>query len=232
MSGLHRERISIQVCLSGYSFKVDGEDGQRSSSSFSSSWLEPGTLFSRREFQRSYPEAELSLFTPKCALVPEKFFAKGNERELLSRTVRLDAGDSVSYLAVPQYGAVLLYSAEPRQGWSDAILSSLHCSSPQRPEFLPEMYYLLRDLSECEDYNKIIASLADGWLYLGIAQGRNLQVANVYRAMDFTTAEYFIFTALKSLQLNPEMSVIRFRTPLEAEQEMSLYRYFRCVERI
>ncbi len=228
MSGLHRGKISIQVCLSGYSFKVDGEDGER----FSSAWLEPGTLFSRREFRRSYTEAELSLFTPKCALVPEKFFAEGSGRELLSATVPLDAGDSVRHLPVTQYGAVLLYCTYTSPGWCDAILCTLRCSAGERPEFLPEMYYLLRDLSECGDYNKILASFADGWLYLAIAQGRNLQLANVYRAMDFTTAEYFIFTALKSLQLNPEMSTIRFRTPLEAEQEMSLYRYFRCVERI
>ena len=227
MSELQRDRISIQVSLSGYSFKVEDARG-----SHSSAWQEPRTLFTSQELQRSYAEVELSLFTPKCALVPEKFFSPGTERELLSQTVQLEVSDSVFSVPVPQYAAVLLYSSDSSRGLCDAILSTVRCSGEKSPEFLPEMYYILRDLSLSGEYNKILASWADGWLYLAIAQGRNLQLANVYRAVDFTTAEYFIFTALKSLQLNPEMSVINFRTPLAAEQEMSLYRYFRSVEKI
>ena len=72
----------------------------------------------------------------------------------------------------------------------------------------------------------------DGWLYLVIAQGRSLCLANVFRAQDFTTAEYFIFLSLKRLQMNPEVSTICFRTPLDMEAEMSLYRYFKSVVRI
>ena len=37
---------------------------------------------------------------------------------------------------------------------------------------------------------------------------------------------------MKKLQLNPEVSTISFRTPLDAEQEMSLYRYFKAVEQL
>ena len=37
---------------------------------------------------------------------------------------------------------------------------------------------------------------------------------------------------MKKLQLNPEVSTIYFRTSLEADQEISLYRYFRNVEQI
>jgi hypothetical protein len=85
-------------------------------------------------------------------------------------------------------------------------------------------------VSACTDYNKIVASYVDGWLNLAIAQGHNLLLANVFRAMDFTTAEYFIFLALKKLQLNPEVSSIVFRTPLSEEESLSLYRYFKSVE--
>ena len=37
---------------------------------------------------------------------------------------------------------------------------------------------------------------------------------------------------LKKLQLNPEVSTVYFRTPLAEEEEMSLYRYFKSVERL
>ena len=80
------------------------------------------------------------------------------------------------------------------------------------------------------EYNKIVAAFADGWLYLLIAQGRTLLLCNCFRSPDFTTAEYFIFLAMKRLQLNPEVSSITFITPLQEEEEMSLYRYFRGVE--
>ena len=92
------------------------------------------------------------------------------------------------------------------------------------------MYYMLDAMKDCPDYNKIIASYADNHLHLAIAQGKSLQIANTFKAPDFTTAEYFIFSALKKLQLNPEISTITFRTPISNEQEMSLYRYFKAVE--
>jgi hypothetical protein len=57
-------------------------------------------------------------------------------------------------------------------------------------------------------------------------------LANVFRAPDFTTAEYFLFLSLKKLQLNPEVSSIYFRTPLSEEEELSLYRYFKSVEQL
>ena len=89
---------------------------------------------------------------------------------------------------------------------------------------------MLDAMKDCPDYNKIIASYADNHLHLAIAQGKSLQIANTFKAPDFTTAEYFIFSALKKLQLNPEISTITFRTPISNEQEMSLYRYFKAVE--
>ena len=49
---------------------------------------------------------------------------------------------------------------------------------------------------------------------------------------DFTTAEYYIFLAVKSLQINPEVSTICWLTELEPGQEMSLYRYFKSVVRM
>ena len=91
---------------------------------------------------------------------------------------------------------------------------------------------MLKKIGEISDYNRILAAYMDGILYLVIAQGKTLLLCNSYVAPDFTTAQYFIFLAMKRLQLNPEMSAITFMTQLDEEQEMSLYRYFRSVEHI
>jgi hypothetical protein len=90
----------------------------------------------------------------------------------------------------------------------------------------------MKSLSDIQEYNRIVASYMDGVLYLVIAQGKTLMLCNTYSAPDFTTAQYFIFLAMKKLQLNPEMSAIHFRTPLNEENTMSLYRYFKSVETI
>ena len=152
----------------------------------------------------------MSRHTPKVALVPSAFFDPASAREVLSRTVELDQEDKVEYISLPEYSAELVYSL------SD--------------EDYPEMYYLLKKLSEIPEYNKILASYGDGVLTLVISQGDNLLLANTFQAADFTTAEYFLFMAVKKLQLNPEVSTVSFMTPLSGEEEMSLYRYFKAVE--
>ena len=152
----------------------------------------------------------MSRHTLKVALVPSAFFDPDSLREILSRTVRLDRDDQVEYISLPEFSAELVYSL------SD--------------EDYPEMYYLLKKLSEIPEYNKILASYGDGVLTLVISQGDNLLLANTFQAADFTTAEYFLFMAVKKLQLNPEVSTVSFMTPLSGEEEMSLYRYFKAVE--
>ncbi|MGN0196009.1 MAG: DUF3822 family protein [Candidatus Cryptobacteroides sp.] len=221
----NHSRISIQVSLSGYSFKVyAGGDVH------SSGWLGADRIFTSPELQKRYDSVEVSLFTPKVALVPENFFDPSAARQALSEVVGLDDSDAVDYVPVQGRGAVLVYSNSIGEALSRAISQTVRDSSGNAPAVLPEMYYILKDLDACREYNKIVASYRDGWLHLAIAQGHGLLLANVYEAVDFTTAEYFIFLAMKKLQLNPEVSTITFRTPLSQDEEMSLYRYFKSVE--
>ena len=156
----------------------------------------------------------MSRHTSKVALVPSAFFVAESAREILSRTVLLDEEDKVEYISLPEFSAELVYSlseaAEPGEG--------------------PELYFVLKALSSIDEHNKIVASYLDGVLSLAVAQGGELLLANVFEAADFTTAEYFIFMAVRKLQMNPEVSTIHFLTPLSAEEEMSLYRYFKSVE--
>ena len=171
---------------------------------------------------------EVSILTPKCTLVPADLFEPDKASAMLSEVVGLEDDDVVSHVEVPQYGAVLLYADSS----SDKYSKTIKDISGKGVGTLPEMFYILRDLRECSEYNKLVASRHDGWLYLAIAKGDSLSLANVYKASDFTTAEYFLFLALKSLQLNPEQTTVCWRGPLGQEDEMSLCRYFKSVETI
>ena len=149
---------------------------------------------------------------PKCTLVPTRYFDEKDPRCFLSELMPLDDDETVETVHIPEYDAVLVYV--------------------RNSDDTPEMYSTLRDLSKCREHNRIVAGIKDGFLYLAIAQGGSLLLCNVFPASDFQTAEYFIFSSVKSLQLNPEVSTICFRSPLSQEEELSLYRYFNLVERI
>ena len=146
-------------------------------------------------------------------LVPSHFFDPASARKALAAVADLKEDDIVGQLEIPHYDAVLVYAHD-----GDSVVVDP-----------PEIYCILMQLPDCPEYNKILCSLLDGRLYLGVAQGKSLLLANSFPATDFTTAQYYIFLSLNSLQLNPEISTICWLTPLDAEDEMSLYRYFKAV---
>ena len=221
------DRISIQVGLSGYSFKVrPGGDGTVSE------WMPTETIFTEPQMQRRYADVCISVFTPLCTIVPENFHKPELSAEILSDMVKLPKDANVNYVSVPEFNAVVVYSDSIGGTFHKVVSESVLRVDGSRAEPLPEMYDMLKDLQNIEEYNKVIASYMDGVLYLAIAQGSTLMLCNTYPAPDFTTAEYFIFLAMKKLQLNPEVSTIYFRTILTEDQELSLYRYFKSVDHI
>lgn len=145
-------------------------------------------------------------------LVPVNFFDPESARDALQKVAPLAESDRVSYKQIPLYRAVLIYSI------------------PGGTDVPPGIFDILERLHECPEYNKVLCSWKGGMLSLAIAQGKSLLLANEYPAPDFTTAQYFIFFAMKSLQLNPEVTTISFMHPLAEEDEMALYRYFKAVE--
>ena len=221
------DRISIQVGLSGYSFKLETAGNVTSSA-----WLGADRVFTTPEFQRSYDEVAVSVFTPKCTLVPEQFYSPDCARSILAEVASVGEDDPVSAVSVPEYSSVLVYSGAIGETLSKVMSETVRTKDGGKADPLPELYFMLKDLSSLKEYNRILASYADGHLYLAIAQGRTLLLCNSYPAQDFTTAEYFIFLAMKKLQLNPEVSSICFRTPLTEDEELSLYRYFKSVDKI
>lgn len=148
-------------------------------------------------------------------LVPSGFFDPAAERESLAEVANIQEGTKVDHIDIPQYDAVLIYTVG-----EDSDVSGL------------KMAEILGVLPKCAEYNKILCSISDDCFYLAIAQGKSLLLANSYRIQNFTSAEYYLFLALKSLQLNPEVSTVCWLSHLDADDEMSLYRYFKAVEQL
>lgn len=148
-------------------------------------------------------------------LVPSNFFDPANAREAIAGVAGLKEDSIVEHIEIPQYDAVLVYMKD-----GDSVVST------------NIMAEVLKRLPDCPEYNKILCSISEDRLYLAIAQGKSLLFANSFRIQDFTTAEYFIFLAVKHLQINPEVSTICWLSSPDADEEMSLYRYFKSVVRI
>ena len=221
------DRISIQVGLSGYSFKIESANRTESSG-----WLGAESIFTVPQMQKRYSDVLVTVFTPFCTLVPENFHKPELSRDMLSELVLLPEGAQVDYVSLPEYNAVMLFSNSVGGTLHKVVAESVLRLDGTKAQPLPELYGMLKSLGNIQEYNRIVASYMDGYLYLVIAQGKTLMLCNTYEAADFTTAQYFIFLAMKKLQLNPEVSTIYFRTQLNEEQEMSLYRYFKSVDTI
>ena len=221
------ENISVQVALSGYVSRIEC-DGV----SVSSGWMSADRFFTDPQFRRQYGDVAVSVFTPKFALIPEQFFDAVSAREQLAETADITDTDYVSYEPVPQMKSVLVFSTSIGETLSRAVSETVCRTDGEKVRVLPEVWYMLRALDFVPEYNKVLASVADGHLYLVVAQGRSLLLCTTFQAADFVTAEYFIFLAMKKFQLNMEMTVIYFRTPLREDEEMSLYRYFKSVDYI
>ena len=198
----------------------------------SSGWMSAERIFTTSELQKRYADVEISVFTPKCTLVPSQFYNPVGAKVALADVAYISDSDHVDAVEVPEFAAVMIYSNSIGETLSKVISETTLRTDGTKVAPMPELFYMLRQMPSLPDYNKILASYMDGYLYLTIAQGKSLLLCNSFQAPDFTSAEYFIFMVLKKLQLNPEVSTICFRTPLTEDQEMSLYRYFKSVEQL
>lgn len=144
----------------------------------------------------------------RFTLVPSEFFAPESASDIISKVVPLEEGEPLSFLEIPSFKAVFIYAGEKR----------------------PVIYDMIMSLFKIGEHNRIIAHYADGELSLVIAYVESLQFCNVFQAGDFTTAQYYIFLTLKSLQLNPQLSTIYFAGDISRENTSSMYNYFKRVE--
>ena len=147
----------------------------------------------------------------KYTLVPKEFF--NGDVQLLSQVVGVSPSETVKYVELPFFEAVLLFvpSAEDKE---------------------PVIYDLLCKLPQIQDYNKVLFCKEESALHLAIGAGDKLLLANSYEAKDFTTALYFIFAALNDFQINPRMTTLYYKGEVAYENQELLFSYFKGVERI
>ncbi|NLX41667.1 MAG: DUF3822 family protein [Bacteroidales bacterium] len=147
-------------------------------------------------------------------LVPSEFFSPEDAHKILSEVVPLKDTDIVRHIELPDYKAVLIY-AQKRDEKNTSVLPIAD---------------LLRFIPTIAGHNRLAVSLNKKHIYIVLAEGEKLLLANAYPAADIVTAEYFIFAALREFQINPRMTTIHFRGEIPSGLTEEMFRHFRSVE--
>ncbi len=147
-------------------------------------------------------------------LVPSEFFSPEDAHKILSEVVPLQDTDIVRHTELPEYKAVLIYV----QKSEDESTSELPIAD------------LLHFAPTITAHNRLVVSLDKKYIYMVLAEGEKLLLANAYPATDIVTAQYFIFAALREFQINPRMTTIYFRGEVPPGLTEEMFRHFRAVE--
>lgn len=167
-------------------------------------------------------EQDSYIFTYKFTLVP----ATGGDAMAmlaLNAIFEIEEGEKVYTTKVEERNMIFAYAAP-------AIAEErTEQSSHSQPKHIAlKMLELAQRFTE---YNKLVVSLQENFLYLCLMEGDKLITLNSYAVEDFNTALFYTLAALKGAQINPSQTKIRiFKTKLEYNQLERFGTYFKRAE--
>ncbi len=215
----NQNRITIQLDLNGYSFKIQDRSGSvihedRKSCPID---LAAGELVPAL---KSFAGAVSVYYaTWKYVLVPVEYFDKSDYRSHLAGIRDISENDTVRTLDLPSRKAVMVYAFPSDVQASLSVLS-------KNIKFYPLTYLLIDRLASICDNNRLIAAFSDGVLHIVAGERDRLLFANSFPAGDIATAEYFIFSVCKEVFFNPGHTYVHIYGNAGAFMENELGKYF------
>ena len=167
-------------------------------------------------------EQDSYIFTYKFTLVPA---TGGNAMAMLALNAifEIEEGEKVYTTKVEERNMIFAYAAPAiAEGRTEQ-------GSHSQPKHIAlKMLELAQRFTE---YNKLVVSLQENFLYLCLMEGDKLITLNSYAVEDFNTALFYTLAALKGAQINPSQTKIRiFKTKLEYNQLERFGTYFKRAE--
>ncbi|MDY5024133.1 MAG: DUF3822 family protein [Candidatus Egerieousia sp.] len=167
-------------------------------------------------------EQDSYIFTYKFTLVP----ATGGDAMAmlaLNAIFEIEEGEKVYTTKVEERNMIFAYAAP-----AIAEEHTEQGSHSQPKHIALKMLELAQRFTE---YNKLVVSLQENFLYLCLMEGDKLITLNSYAVEDFNTALFYTLAALKGAQINPSQTKIRiFKTKLEYNQLERFGTYFKRAE--
>ena len=145
-------------------------------------------------------------------LVPAEVYTPEIAREALAGQFPLNGDVQVQAVALEKEGAMVVYP-----------------SGAQMEGVLPFAVRMMEEASSVKEYNKVVfhysaeKRLSHTIIYIG----EELKLANSFKADSFESALYFLFLAIKGLQMNPRQCTVRVCCNITKEQEGIFSRFFK-----
>ena len=229
-------RLTIQIDLSGFSFKITDPSGEILNSgrkSFpsgvsSASELEDilkKELSSMSVLSKKYSQTDVVVETPTFTLVPASLYDKESEKQILSQIHKVEDMDEVMSIDLPEHEAKLIY-AIPNS------ISSRIFKIQKKAKYTPIIYQMIKKVSEQKENNKVCIHFSKNHIHIVASERDRLLLANSFQASDFITAQYYIFFVIKEVMFNPEFTTLQIVGEIDKNQKKSLSKYFKGVNTI
>ncbi len=230
-----RLRLTIQIDLSGFSFKISNSKGEflhRHHTNFPvgvKSADEVDDLIKKEIDKHSllhkeYAAVRVYYGTEKYCLVPSSFFDQDKAISMLGKLHKLEESDEVLFVEIPEQKGCLIYAIP------SSVISYIG-RSQKNAEYYPISYFLLDKISLLIDNNKLLVYFSNDIVHIVAAEREKLLLANSYPASDFVTAQYYIFLVVKEVMFNPEQTKINISGNISDSDEEELKKYFTGTKR-
>ncbi len=162
---------------------------------------------------RQYKLSEL--FT----LIPQELYTPQLGKEALCSQFNINEGYLFKECSLQSAKAVMAY-AMPQQ------------EENNNTDMLPFAVKLIGECESISHYNKVVFhyNSQKKLSHTVIATGSELKIANSFKTDSFESALYFLFLSIKQLQMNPRQCTVRVCSPITAEQEQTIAKFFNGVE--
>lgn len=219
MSANNQNRITIQLDLNGYSFKIQGRDGSVIREERKSCPMDLAAEELVSELKAVSGTFSVYVSTWKYVLMPLEHFDRSVYRASLSEVRDISDDDMVQTLDLPSKKAVLIFAV------SKSIYKTLSGLS-KNVRIYPLSYLMIDRLSTIADYNRLIVAFSESVIHIVAAEKDKLLFVNSFPADDIATAEYFILSVAKEVLFNPEHTYIYLYGNAGAFMERELGKYF------
>lgn len=160
--------------------------------------------------------------TSYFTLVPESLFSPQIKSSYLQNLFNLETGMAAKSVKLEGTAAFMVYAyPEIFDSWQQSDKN-----------IYPLSLYFYNRLMEMKSHNKVIMSIdrRHKITHIAAAVGNDLKLINTYNTGDFNSALYYLFLALKELQLNPALTHIRLYNTIDSQKMELLNNYFNTIE--
>lgn len=230
-----RLRLTIQIDLSGFSFKISNSKGEFVHRYHYDFPVGARNFYDiedhvKKEFNsqpllsKDYAAVRVYYGTEKYCLVPNSFFKKDEAMSMLGKLHDVFDSDEVLFVDMPEQKAVLIYAIP------NVVMNNI-TRTLKNAEFYPISYFLLDKISLLMGNNRMLIHFSNHIVHIVAAERDKLLLSNSYPAPDFVTGEYYIFLVTKEVMFNPEHTILNVSGNITPEQEVSLKKYFMGTKR-